>query len=355
MHTEDFDYELPEALIAQEPLPGRSDSRMLILGGSAITDSAIRSFPDQIRARDLVVFNDTRVIRARLYGHKAGSGGKVEILIERVLSSDQALGMIRASKTPPPGTPIDIRSERSKDTVQITVGEREGMFFRLQSPQHDWYLLLEQHGEIPLPPYITRSADQTDIERYQSLMATNDGAVAAPTASLHFDETLLRQITDSGADIGRVTLHVGAGTFQPVRVENIAEHQMHAEVFAVSEELVAKVQAARERGGRVIAIGTTVVRALESAAQSGDLIAGRGDSRLFITPGYRFRVVDALLTNFHLPRSTLLMLVSALVGIDRVKEAYSHAVAQKYRFFSYGDAMWIPQRLDAAISDPESR
>ncbi len=328
---------------------------MLVLGETAITDSAIRTFPEQINATDLVVFNDTRVIRARLHGFKSESGGKVEILIERVLSSQQALGMLRASKTPPPGTLINIQSDRTAAPAQITVGEREGMFFRLQSPQQDWYVLLEQHGEIPLPPYITRSADQQDIERYQSLMAANDGAVAAPTASLHFDENLLRQIADTGADIGRVTLHVGAGTFQPVRVENIAEHQMHAEIFAVSDDLVAKVQAARERGGRVIAIGTTVVRALESAAESGQLMAGRGDSRLFITPGYRFRVVDALLTNFHLPRSTLLMLVSALVGIDRMKQAYAHAVAQKYRFFSYGDAMWIPQRLEADKRDLERR
>ncbi len=355
MHTDDFDYQLPEALIAQQPLPGRSDSRLLILGPDTITDSAIRQFADEIRATDLVVFNDTRVIRARLHGVKTQSGGKVEILVERVYSPQRALGMIRASKTPPPGTLIDIQSAKGDASTQVVVGERAGTFFELTSPQRDWYGLLEDFGEIPLPPYITRTADASDSERYQSLMAANDGAVAAPTASLHFDEPLLQRIRDTGAQIGRVTLHVGAGTFQPVRVDNIAEHQMHAEVFAVSETLVDQVRETRARGGRVVAIGTTVVRALESAAASGELQAGRGDSRLFITPGYRFRVVDALLTNFHLPKSTLLMLVSAFSGIERVRAAYAHAIEQQYRFFSYGDAMWMPQRLDAAHQDTDSR
>lgn len=352
MHTDDFDYELPEALIAQQPLPGRSDSRMLVLAESGLQDRAIRDLADAITVRDLVVFNDTRVIKARLHGHKAETGGKIEILIERVESGVDALGMVRASKTPPPGTVITISSRREADTVQVTVGERDGEFFRLHSPQQEWYALLEQYGELPLPPYITRAADSADAERYQSLMASNDGAVAAPTASLHFDADLLAQIRARAADIGRVTLHVGAGTFQPVRVDDIAQHQMHAEVYAVSDELVAQVAATRARGGRVIAIGTTVVRALESAATSGRLQAGRGESRLFITPGYTFKVVDGLLTNFHLPRSTLLMLVSAFAGTERVREAYAHAISRKYRFFSYGDAMWLPQRRESTSCEP---
>ncbi len=354
MQTDDFNYELPEALIAQQPLPGRSDSRMLVVGESDLRDRAIRDLAAEITDRDLVVFNDTRVIKARLHGHKTETGGKIEILIERVESSAAALGMIRASKSPPPGTGIAISSPRQTEAVVVTVGERAGEFFRLQSPSKDWFTLLEEYGELPLPPYITRSADASDDERYQSLMASNDGAVAAPTASLHFDAELIAQIRQRAADIGRVTLHVGAGTFQPVRVDDIAQHQMHAEVFAVSEELVAQVAATRARGGRVIAIGTTVVRALESAAVSGVLQAGRGESRLFITPGYAFRVVDALLTNFHLPRSTLLMLVSAFAGIERTRAAYAHAVAQRYRFFSYGDAMWIPHRCATTPREQEA-
>lgn len=344
MRTDDFDYSLPEELIAQEPLAGRSDSRMLVVAPDGLRDEQIRDFADEVSENDLIVFNDTRVMRARLFGKKAETGGRVELLIERITRDDCAKGMVKASKTPQIGAVLVVAG------TKVIVEGRDGVFFELRSPDIAWRELLEQHGELPLPPYITRAAGESDLERYQSVMARHEGAVAAPTASLHFDDAMIQRITKQGASIGRVTLHVGAGTFQPVRVSDVAQHQMHAELFEVSERLVEQVQATRARGGRVIAIGTTVVRALETAAASGDLCAMRGDSRLFITPGYRFRVVDALLTNFHLPRSTLLMLVSAFANVEAIRMAYQHAITERYRFFSYGDAMWIPQRFNTGSS-----
>lgn len=340
MRTEDFDYTLPEELIAQQPLARRSDSRMLIVEPAKVTDSRVRDLADQIQSNDLLVFNDTRVMPARLYGEKKETGGRVEILIERITTNTDAKGMVKASKSPPPGTIIRVAN------ADVVVGKRDGVFFELHSTTQPWLDLLHHHGEIPLPPYITRAAGENDLERYQSVMAQKEGAVAAPTASLHFDDLLIQRIQQRGARIGKLTLHVGAGTFQPVRVNDIEKHQMHSELFEVGENLVNQVRQTQEEGGRVIAIGTTVVRALESASTSGELQAMQGDSQLFITPGYPFHVVDALLTNFHLPRSTLLMLVSAFAGTDAIRRAYQHAIEQRYRFFSYGDAMWIPGRAN---------
>lgn len=339
MRTADFDYELPAELIAQAPLPERADSRLLVLQREGLVDSRMREFPRWLDADDLLVFNNTRVVRARLQGRKEGTGGHVEILVERVLDERRALVMLRASKTPKPGTRILV------EQYPLQVQGRQQEFFELDSPAIDWAALMEERGEIPLPPYIERRATQDDAERYQSLLAREDGAVAAPTASLHFDQDLLRAARERVAELATITLHVGAGTFQRVRVESVESHQMHAERYRVDDALVEAVDRTRARGGRVVAVGTTVVRALESAAQEGSLSARAGDSRLFITPGYRFRVVDALLTNFHLPQSTLLMLVSAFAGQARIREAYAHAVRERYRFFSYGDAMFLPGHL----------
>ena len=337
----DFDYALPEAQIAQAPLTERSASRMLAVDPASgqLANLQIRSLPHQIRAGDLVVFNDTRVIPARLHGQK-GSGGQVEVLIERVTGSDRALAQVRASKSPKPGTELLL----ADGALTAVVQGREGEFFDLEFATEDLIAALEQHGRMPLPPYIQRSADQDDASRYQTVFGRHQGAVAAPTAGLHFDQALLDQLQAVGAEFGHVTLHVGAGTFQPVRVDDIASHQMHAERVRVPATLVEQVYACRKRGGRVIAIGTTVVRSLETAAADGELQPFEGESRLFIRPGYRFKVVDALLTNFHLPRSTLLMLVSAFAGYRLTMRAYQHAVSAGYRFFSYGDAMWISGR-----------
>lgn len=339
MRTQDFDYTLPEDLIAQEPLAERSASRMLLLGMDGNTDLGVRDLPGLLQPEDLLVFNNTRVIPARLHGSKRNSGGRVELMLERIRDAHSAVAMLRASKSPPPGTVIDIGD------YALTVLGREGMFYVLQLQDGHWQDLLARHGEIPLPPYITRKAETADQERYQSLLAEREGAVAAPTASLHFDEALLDAIAARGVERGITTLHIGAGTFQPVRVDDVQAHQMHKEWYEVSADLVAQIQATKARGGRVVAVGTTVVRSLESAARSGELRAGHGDTDLFITPGFHFHVVDALLTNFHLPQSTLMMLVSAMAGRERILEAYAHAVNQRYRFFSYGDAMFIPQRL----------
>ena len=339
MRTQDFDYSLPEELIAQQPLPERSASRMLFLGPDGHADLGVRDLPERLQPEDLLVFNNTRVIPARLHGVKRDSGGRVELMLERIRDQSTAVAMLRASKTPPPGTVIQI------GRYALEVLGREGMFFVLALQAGDWQELLLEHGEIPLPPYITRKPEDADQERYQSLLAEREGAVAAPTASLHFDEALLNAIAARGVARGITTLHIGAGTFQPVRVDDVSAHQMHKEWYEVSPELVAQVKATKARGGRVVAVGTTVVRSLESAARSGELRAGHGDTDLFITPGFEFHVVDALLTNFHLPQSTLMMLVSAMAGRERILDAYAHAVSQRYRFFSYGDAMFISQRL----------
>ena len=327
----DFHYELPPELIAQQPAAQRSGSRMLCL--NPLRDARIADFPAELNPGDLLVFNDTRVIPARLHGEK-DTGGKVEILIERLLGEREALAQVRASKAPRAGARLNV------DGARIEVLGREGEFFRLRSDEA-LMGLLERAGHVPLPPYIARPDAVADRERYQTVFARAPGAVAAPTAGLHFDEALLAEIRARGVDTGFITLHVGAGTFQPVRVQNLAEHRMHREQASVSPLLCEQVAAARSRGGRLVAVGTTVVRALETAALGGTLRPFDGETDIFITPGFQFRAVDALLTNFHLPESTLLMLVCAFAGRERVLAAYAHAVRERYRFFSYGDAMFI--------------
>lgn len=338
MKKSDFNYQLPESLIAQKPLPERTASRLLCLGRSngQIEDKQFCDFINLIKPRDLLVFNDTKVIPARLYGTKT-TGGKVEILIERILDEHHATAHVRASKAPKTGAVIQLDND-----LRCEVQGREDDLFRLAF-HHDAPLLeiLNKIGHIPLPPYIDRTDDETDAGRYQSVFAQRAGAVAAPTASLHFDLAMLEKIKAKGVASTFVTLHVGSGTFQPVRTEDLAQHRMHKEYYAVPQQAVEAVHQAKARGGRVIAIGTTAVRALESVAKTGQLRAGFGETDLFITPGYRFQCVDAMLTNFHLPESTLLMLVSAFAGYAAVMKAYQHAIEQHYRFFSYGDAMFL--------------
>ena len=334
MQRSDFAYALPQELIAQQPPAERAGARLLQLDGPRMHDRLVRDLPGLIRAGDLVIFNDTRVIPARLHARKT-TGGAVEIMIERVVDENNVWAFLRASKTPKVGSSIEL------DEATIEVMDRDGQLFHLRNLEPGWTALMQTHGEVPLPPYIQRGADADDAERYQTVYARHAGAVAAPTAGLHFDQALIDAIAARGAQIDYVTLHVGAGTFQPVRADDLSEHRMHAERLRVSAELVERVARTRAQGGRVVAIGTTVVRALESAAAQGQLRAFDGDSRLFITPGYTFRVVDALLTNFHLPESTLLMLVCAFAGYEPVMQAYRHAVDERYRFFSYGDAMWL--------------
>jgi S-adenosylmethionine:tRNA ribosyltransferase-isomerase len=340
LRRSDFHYELPLYLVAQRPPAVRSESRLLCLGHSVggLRDARMAEFPELLEPGDLLVFNDTRVIPARLHGEK-DTGGKVEILVERLLGAREVLAQVRASKPPRPGSRLRIDGA----SATFTVEGRDGEFWRLRLEGADALLpVLEQAGHVPLPPYIDRADEAADRERYQTLFAREPGAVAAPTAGLHFDEALLAAIRARGVDLGFVTLHVGAGTFQPVRADDLSQHRMHRERCVVSARLSGQVAAARGRGGRVVAVGTTVVRSLE--ASGGEPFDGETD--LFITPGFQFRVVDALLTNFHLPESTLLMLVSAFAGRSRVLHAYDHAVRQRYRFFSYGDAMWIPRRMD---------
>jgi len=330
----DFDYDLPSELIAQTPLPERSASRLLEVAGGRLIDRHFADLLDLLHPGDLLVFNNTRVLKARFFGVKE-SGGKVEVLVERVLDTRTVLAQVRASKPPQPGMAI-----RLADSFDVTVGPRAGEFYTLAFPG-DVFDLIDVHGRLPLPPYIDHAADEFDEERYQTVYAREPGAVAAPTAGLHFDEGLLARIEAKGVKLAYVTLHVGAGTFQPVRNENLAEHKMHSEWYSIAPETVAAVEAAKAAGRAVIAVGTTSMRALESASQSGYLKAGSADTALFITPGYRFKTVDRLVTNFHLPKSTLLMLVSAFAGYDVIKAAYAHAIAERYRFFSYGDAMLL--------------
>ena len=336
MRRQDFHYELPAERIARYPIEPRSAARLLHVAADGLHDRQMLDFPALLAAGDLVVFNDTRVIKARLHGRKP-SGGRAEILIERVLDDGrEVLAQLGVSKKPRPGGLIEV-GEGAFELLG-----REGDLFHLRwQGEGDVWSLMERHGELPLPPYFERAPDAGDERRYQTLFAERPGAVAAPTASLHFDERLLGLLAERGVRTARVTLHVGAGTFQPVRVDDLREHVMHAERWEVPEATVSAVTAARAAGGRVVAVGTTVTRALESAAADGALRPGSGDTRLFITPGYRFAVVDRLLTNFHLPESTLLMLVSAFGGIERLRAAYAHAIAGTYRFFSYGDAMLI--------------
>jgi len=337
MLRSDFQYELPDELIARHPAARRSDSRLLHLDGrtGTIADRQFADLPGLLRSGDLLVFNDTRVVPARLRGRK-DTGGRVEILLERVLGSPRVLVQLRSSKAPAPGSRLHLPGE----STATVVGRQDG--FWLLEFDREPAAIFEQHGEMPLPPYMKRAAEEADRERYQTVYARAPGAVAAPTAGLHFDEATLEACRRAGAESARVTLHVGAGTFQPVRADDLRDHRMHAELVEVPPETCDAVAACRSRGGRVIAIGTTAVRALESAAQAqGRLVPFAGDTRLFITPGDRFLVVDALLTNFHLPESTLLMLVCAFAGREHVLRAYRHAVAGQYRFFSYGDAMFV--------------
>ena len=330
----DFDFTLPPERIAQTPLAERSASRLLQLDGSAIIDRQFSDIVDLLQAGDLLVMNDTRVLKARLVGVKA-SGGQVEVLVERVLDDRTVLAQVRASKSPKPGNRM-----RLADAFDVTVGERAGEFFTLTF-EADVFELIEAHGRLPLPPYIDHTADAFDEQRYQTVYSRAPGAVAAPTAGLHFDDALLAQLAAKGVQFAYVTLHVGAGTFQPVRVEALAEHQMHTEWYTVPQATVDAVRTARAAGRDVVAVGTTSLRALESASQSGELVAGSADTALFITPGYTFKTVNRLITNFHLPKSTLLMLVSAFAGFDAIRAAYAHAIAHEYRFFSYGDAMLL--------------
>ena len=336
MRTDEFDYVLPERLIAQHPPAQRGASRLLYAHDDVLEDLRFSDLLRLVRPGDVLVLNDTRVIKARLSGSKA-SGGKVEVLVERVLDEHEVLAQVRASHAPQAGSALRL----AKD-LHVTVLAREGEFFRLRfEHDQDVYALLEQHGELPLPPYITHIPDAEDEQRYQTVFARVAGAVAAPTAGLHFDEAMMQALRDKGVQITYVTLHVGAGTFQPVRAELIHDHIMHSERYEISQASVDAITQARAAGGRVIAVGTTSLRALEGAAQTGDLQAGSGETNIFITPGYRFKVVDVLITNFHLPKSTLLMLICAFGGKDKMLAAYRHAVEQEYRFFSYGDAMLI--------------
>lgn len=341
MKTQDFDFYLPSHLIAQHPAQERTASRMLYLNGAngGLADKLFLDFPDACNAGDLLVFNDTRVIKARLFGHKH-TGGNVEVLIERVINAQVAYAHVRASRAPKVGSRI-----RLSDAFDVEVTARHDDLFELHFLSDvSVFDLLEQHGALPLPPYITHAATDDDEERYQTVFAKHPGAVAAPTAGLHFNTALLEQLAQKGVNIAYVTLHVGAGTFQPVRVDNIAEHKMHSELFSIPQATVDSIKKTKMHGGKVTAIGTTALRALESAAQHGDLAAGDGDTDIFITPGYQFKVADRLFTNFHLPKSTLLMLVSAFAGVDNIKKAYAHAIAKEYRFFSYGDAMLIEKQ-----------
>ena len=338
MRTQDFDFFLPDALIAQHPTNKRNASRLLHLDGnsSKLEDKLFIDLPDFLCAGDLLVFNDTRVIKARLFGVKS-TGGNVELLVERVLDTHNVLAHIRASRAPKAGARLKLA-----DAIDAEVIGRDDDLFHVKflndAPVLD---LLELYGALPLPPYITHAAESEDDERYQTVYAKHAGAVAAPTAGLHFDDAMLSELQAKGINIAYVTLHVGAGTFQPVRVDNIEDHKMHSEIYHISPETVAMIKATKANGGKIIAVGTTSLRALESVAQHGDLKSGQGETNIFITPGFKFKIVDKLITNFHLPKSTLLMLVSAFAGFEPIKNAYAHAITQQYRFFSYGDAMLL--------------
>ena len=341
MRVADFDFDLPDELIAQFPPAVRGGSRLLHVEASgALHDREFADLPTLLRSDDLLVMNDTRVIKARLFGHK-DSGGKVELLVERVLDEFNALAFIRASHAPKPGSRIHLGSDVA---VDVLARQDDLTQLRFARPVLE---VLEQLGQLPLPPYISHAPTADDEARYQTVYANEPGAVAAPTAGLHFDDAMLDALRKMGVRMAQVTLHVGAGTFQPVRVDDIADHRMHSERYTIPQTTVDEILEARARGGRVVAVGTTSLRALEAAAQAGKLHAGSSETDIFITPGYRFKVVDALLTNFHLPKSTLLMLVSAFAGLDTIRAAYAHAIAERYRFFSYGDAMFLEKHPSA--------
>ena len=340
MQLSDFNYELPAELIAQYPLANRTDSRLLEVRADGLNHVQLvdRQFKDilsLVQPGDLLVFNDTKVIPARLHGKKE-TGGNVELLIERISGEMQAWVQIRASKVPKTGSIVHIHN-KSGETFPVEMIGYDGRFYEVRFPENI-FSLLERFGELPLPPYIEHQPDGEDAQRYQTVVAKNPGAVAAPTAGLHFDEAILQKIKDLGVNQATVTLHVGAGTFTPVREEDLSKHKMHYEWYSIPNQTLEAIQTTKNNGGRVIAVGTTSLRALESQAASGQ---SSGETNLFITPGYQFKTVDCLLTNFHLPKSTLLMLVSALAGVDNIRAAYQHAISQKYRFFSYGDAMFL--------------
>jgi S-adenosylmethionine:tRNA ribosyltransferase-isomerase len=341
MRRDDFDYELPRELIAQFPPAERGASRLLHLDGvtGTRTDLMFRDLPGLVARGDVVVLNDTRVINARLAGRKR-TGGRVEVMVERVLGPDEVLAQVGVNHAPKPGSALELAGG-----IEASVIERDGELYRLRFEGcSDVYALLERHGSVPLPLYVSRAADGRDAERYQTVYAREAGAVAAPTAGLHFDTALLEELERRGAELAYLTLHVGAGTFQPVRSQDLAAHRMHSERYRVPQAAVDAIARARVAGGSVLAVGTTTLRAVESAAAGGTLAAGDGDTSLFILPGYRFRVVDRLLTNFHLPKSTLLMLVSAFGGMENIRAAYRRAIESGYRFFSYGDAMLIERQ-----------
>jgi S-adenosylmethionine:tRNA ribosyltransferase-isomerase len=340
----DFAFDLPAELIAQAPSPTRTGSRLLHVDGARLSDLAFADLTQQMRAGDLVVFNDTRVIKARVYGRKP-TGGKVELLVERIVGGE-AWVQLRASHPPALGSALQLPGAASAVVVA-----RDERFFRLRfegtGPIDRW---LDEHGTVPLPPYITRAAGNDDATRYQTVYARVPGAVAAPTAGLHFDEAMLAALATRGVGHAFITLHVGAGTFQPVQAEDLAQHRMHSEWYRIPEETADAIAEARARGGRIVAVGTTSLRALESAASERGVRAGSAETALFVTPGFRFRVVDRLLTNFHLPKSTLLMLVSAFGGYQEIRAAYAYAIAARYRFFSYGDAMLLERAPGAAAN-----
>lgn len=349
MQLSDFDYHLPDELIARYPGETRTGSRLLCLDRhtGAIGHTIFSNIVSMLRPGDLLVFNDTRVIPARLFGHKA-TGGRIEVMMERMLADNQAIAHVRASKSPPAGTLLKLVSPDSAETLDAEVLGRQGEFYHLRFLSDEPLItLLDRFGHMPLPPYIDRADEQSDLTRYQTVYGRNPGAVAAPTAGLHFDDQLLAVLKKSGIDQAFLTLHVGSGTFQPVRSDNVLEHKMHSEWIDVPDSVVAQVKDCKDRGGRVIAVGTTSVRSLESAAakarqQGADTLqAYSGETDIFIYPGYEFSVVDAMITNFHLPRSTLMMLISAFAGRDKVMAAYGEAIRERYRFFSYGDAMFI--------------
>ena len=340
MQLSDFNYELPPELIAQHPLANRTDSRLLEVRADGMNRAHLvdRQFKDILslaQPGDLLVFNDTKVIPARLHGKKE-TGGNVELLIERISGEKQAWVQIRASKVPKIGSSVHIHNQ-SGETFSVEIIGYDGRFYEVRFPDNV-FSLLERFGKLPLPPYIEHQPDGEDAQRYQTVVAKNPGAVAAPTAGLHFDEVILQNLKDVGVNQATVTLHVGAGTFTPVREEDLSKHQMHYEWFSIPNETLQEIEKTKKNGGRVIAIGTTSLRALESQANSQQ---SSGETNLFITPGYQFKVVDGLLTNFHLPKSTLLMLVSAFAGVENIRSAYQHAINQQYRFFSYGDAMFL--------------
>ncbi|MDH5600862.1 MAG: tRNA preQ1(34) S-adenosylmethionine ribosyltransferase-isomerase QueA [Gammaproteobacteria bacterium] len=345
MRRTDFTFDLPEELIAQQPVAERSASRLLVLEGDSgrYEDKAFTDLMDYLHAGDVLVFNNTQVIPARVHGKKS-SGGKVEILVERILEDHTALAHVRASKSPKPGTRLIFEND-----IQAEVTGRDGDLFVVVFKSENTVLdILSDIGHMPLPPYIQRDDEKFDQERYQTVYAKTPGAVAAPTAGLHFDEKMLQRLSEKGVEQIHITLHVGAGTFQPVRVDDLSDHHMHKEWIELTEENCEKLNAAKKQGRRVIAVGTTSVRCLESAAlfsnKEGVLEAYRGETDIFITPGYEFKVIDALITNFHLSESTLLMLVSAFAGYENIKNAYQHAIQEKYRFFSYGDAMFLTKK-----------